>query len=54
MFFHAIKFAGSRGSCLNTWPPDRVFKHLSGDLASVNAIEKSCDRYSFIFCLIFG
>ena len=26
-FFHALTFAGSRGSCLNTRPLGRVFKH---------------------------
>ena len=38
MFFHALTFAGSRGSCLNTRPLGRVFKHRLGDPASVNAM----------------
>ena len=37
MFFHALTFAGSRGSCLNTRLLDRVFKHSPSDPASVNA-----------------
>ena len=53
MFFHAIKFAGSRGRCLNTRPLGRVFKHRSRDQASVNAMKQNmCDRFSCIFYLI--
>ena len=42
MFFHALTFAGSRGSCLNTRPVDRVFKHRPRDPASVNAMKQTC------------
>ena len=34
MFFHALTFAGSWGSCLNTWPTGWVFKHRPRDSAS--------------------
>ena len=37
-FFHALTFAGSRGSCLKTRPLCREFKHLPRDPASVNAM----------------
>ena len=47
-FFHALTFAGSRGSCLNTTLQGRVFKCLLRDLANVNAKEQTCDRYSCI------
>ena len=40
MFFHAFPFAGSRGSCLNTRPLGRVFKHRPRDKASVNAMKQ--------------
>ena len=50
MFFHALTFAGSLGSCLNTRPLDRlntrpldrVFKHHPRDPASVNAMKQTC------------
>ena len=42
MFFHALTFAGSRGSCLNTRPLGRVFKHHPRDPASVNAMKQTC------------
>ena len=42
MFFHALTFAGSRGSCLNTRPLGRVFKHRPRDPASVNAMKQTC------------
>ena len=42
MFFHALTFAGSRGSCLNTRPLGRVFKHRLRDPASVNAMKQTC------------
>ena len=42
MFFHALTFAGSRESCLNTRPLGRVFKHRSRDPASVNAMKQTC------------
>ena len=41
-FFHALKVAGYRGSCLNTRPQGRVFKHLPRDPVSVNAMKKTC------------
>ena len=40
--FHALTFARSRGSCLNTRPTDRVFKHRPWDPASVNAMKQTC------------
>ena len=42
MFFHALTFAGSRGSCLNTRPSGQVFKHSPRDPASVDTIEQTC------------
>ena len=42
MFFHALSFAGSRGSCLNKRPIGRVFKHRPRDPASVNAMKQTC------------
>ena len=42
MFFHALTFARSLGSCLNTRPIDRVFKHLLRDPASVNTMKQTC------------
>ena len=42
MVFHALTFAGNRGSCLNTRPLGRVFKHRPRDLASVNAMKQPC------------
>ena len=42
MFFHALTFAGSRGSCLNLRPLGRVFKHRLRDPESVNAMEQTC------------
>ena len=42
MFFHALTFAGSQGSCLNTSLIGRVFKHLPTDQASVNAMKQTC------------
>ena len=42
MFFHALTFAGFRGSCLNTRPLGRVFKHRPRDPASVNAMKQAC------------
>ena len=37
-FFHALTFAGSRGSCLNTRLQGGVFKLLPKDPANVNAL----------------
>ena len=42
MFFHALTIAGSRGSCLNTRPLGRVFKHRPRVPASVNAMKQAC------------
>ena len=42
MFFHALTFAGSRGSCLNKRLLGRVFKHRLRDPASVNAMKQTC------------
>ena len=43
MFFHALTFAGSRGSCLNTRLLGGVFKHRPRDPASVNAMKQTCE-----------
>ena len=40
MFFHALTFAGSRGSCLNIRTLGRVFKHRPRDPESVNAMKQ--------------
>ena len=42
MFFHALAFTGSGGSCLNTRPLGRVFKHRPRDMASVYARKQTC------------
>ena len=42
MFFHALTFVGSLGSCLNTRPLGLVFKHRPRDPASVNAMKQTC------------
>ena len=42
MSFHALTLAGSRGTCLNTRPLGRVFKHLPRDPESVNAMKRTC------------
>ena len=41
-FFHALTFAGSRGSCFDTRPLGRVLKHRPRDPASVNAMKQTC------------
>ena len=41
MVFHALTFAGSQGSCLNSRPLGRLFKHRPRDLASVNAMKQT-------------
>ena len=48
MFFNALTFARSRGSCLNMRPHGRVFKHLPRDPEDVYAIKQTCDHYSCI------
>ena len=50
MFFHALIFAGSPGSCLNMRLIGRVFKHLLRDLASVNAMKQT---YSIVILAYF-
>ena len=40
--FHALSFAGSRGSCLNMRLLGRVIKYRLRDLASVNAMKQTC------------
>ena len=42
MFLHALKFAGSQGSCLKAKPLGPVFKHRPRDPASVNAMKQTC------------
>ena len=42
MFFHALTFAGSRGSCLNMRPLGRMLKLLSRDPTNVNALKQTC------------
>ena len=39
--FDALKLAGSRGSCLNTRPLGRVFKHRPRDPESFNAMKQT-------------
>ena len=48
-FFHALTFAGSRGSCLNRRPQGRVFKRLPRELANVNAMKQTCVIVSLAF-----
>ena len=42
MFFHALTFEGSLGSCLNMRLLGRVFIHRQRDPASVNAMKQTC------------
>ena len=42
MFLHVLTIVGSRGSCFNTRPPDRVFKLLQSGPANVNALKQTC------------
>ena len=49
MLFHALTFAGSRGSCMNMRPLGRMFKLLLRDQANVNALKQTC----FIVILAF-
>ena len=49
MVFHALTFAGSRGSCLNTRPLGEVFKHSLRDPASVNAMKQTCVTVIFAY-----
>ena len=41
MFFHALTFAGNRGSCLNMRPLDRMFKLLPRDPANIIALKQT-------------
>ena len=41
MFFHAITFAGSWGSCLKKRPLGQVVKHRQRDSATVNAMKQT-------------
>ena len=43
--FHASLFAGSRGSCLNSRPLGRGFKHIPRDPANVTAMKQKCIGY---------
>ena len=47
MFFHALKFAGTRMSCLNMRLLGRVL--LPRDPASVNAMKQTCVIVIFAF-----
>ena len=47
MFFHALTFSGSQGSCLNMRLIGRVFKQLQRDPVNVNAMKTN------IICVIF-
>ena len=53
MFFHALTFAGSRGSCLNT-EADRSSIQTSPEGPGKCKCNETnmCDRYSGIFYLI--
>ena len=42
MVVHALTFARSRESCLNTLPNGVVFKHNLRDPASVKAMKQTC------------
>ena len=42
MFFHALTFAGSRRSCLNSRPLGREFKNLVRDRTNVYAMKQTC------------
>ena len=53
MFFHALTFAGSRGSCLNTRPIGRDFKHLPRNLANVNARKQTGAIVILVYFTIF-
>ena len=52
MFFHAIIFAGSRGSCLNVRTLDRVFNLLPTDTENVNAMKQLRRIIIFAFYMI--
>ena len=52
MFFHALTFAGSRGSFLNMRLQGRMFKRVPRDLANVNAIKQTCVIVILAFYLI--
>ena len=52
MFVHALTFAGSGRSSLNTKPHCRVFKCLPRDPANVNAMKQTCVIVILAFYLI--
>ena len=51
MFFHALKFAKSKGSCLNMRLSGREFKHLLREPASVNKMKQTCVIIIFLHIL---
>ena len=53
MFFHALTFAGSHGSRLNTRPIGRMLKHLPRDEASVNAMKQTYVIVIFAYFTLF-
>ena len=53
IFFHALTFAGSRGSCLNMLPIGRVLKHLLRDTESVNAMKQTCVIFILAFFTLY-
>ena len=42
MYFNALKFAGSRGSCFDIRPVGLVFKHRPRDPVSDYAMKQTC------------
>ena len=52
MFFHALTFAGSQGSCLNMRPQGQVFKRLLRDPVNVNAMKQTCIIIILAFYLV--
>ena len=55
MFFHALTFAKiarSRGSCFNSRPLGRKFKHLPRDPANPNAMKQMCMILILAYLLI--
>ena len=52
VFFHALTFAGSRGSCVNMRPQGRVFKLLLRNQANTYAVTQTCVIVILAFYLI--
>ena len=53
MFFLALTFAGSRGSCFNMRLQAECSNHLLRDPANVNCNETDMgDRFSLISCIL--